>query len=129
LPTASVLEKVKGFDFLTVFLYDIHMADNDDFIEMYVVLCRTITKPDRLKILQTIGRKKVNVSTLQKIINLPMSNLSNHLNDLYRSGILGKEKKGNFVYYFLTEPKLLKAIAQMEDIFKTIANRRGTVED
>jgi DNA-binding transcriptional ArsR family regulator len=53
-----------------------------------------------------------------------MSNLSNHLNDLYRSGVLGKEKQGNYVYYYLTEPKLLQAIAQMQDILKTIFGRR-----
>lgn len=100
------------------------MKVDDDFLEMYVLLCRTISKPDRLKIIDTIGMEKKNVSTLQKELNIPMSNLSNHLNDLYRSGVLGREKQGNYVYYYLTEPELLQAIAQMQDILKTIFGRR-----
>ena len=102
------------------------MVVNDEFIEMYVLLCRTISKPDRLRIINTIKNKKMNVSTLQKKLDIPTSNLSNHLNDLYRSGILGREKQGNFVYYYLTEPKLIKAISQMQDIMKTITSRRAS---
>jgi len=99
---------------------------NEDFLEMYVLMCRTITKPDRLKIINTIGTGKKNVSSLQKELNITMSNLSNHLNDLYRSGVLGREKQGNFVFYFLTEPKLLQGISQMQSIFKAIASQRDS---
>lgn len=100
------------------------MVVNDEFLELYVLMCSTISKPVRLKIVHTIGNGKVNVSTLQKELDVPMSNLSNHLNGLYRAGILGKEKKGNFVYYYLTEPELLKGIANMQKIIKTITSRR-----
>jgi DNA-binding transcriptional ArsR family regulator len=101
------------------------MITNKDFLEMYVLMCRTISKPDRLKIIHAIGQKKVNVSTLQKELNISMSNLSNHLNDLYRTGILRKEKQGNFVYYSLAEPKLIKGITNMQEIFKSIISNRG----
>lgn len=101
------------------------MITNEEFLEMYVLMCRTISKPDRLKILSAIGKDTVNVSTLQKELNISMSNLSNHLNDLYRAGFLKKEKQGNFVYYSLIEPKLLKGIANMQEIFKGILARRG----
>lgn len=114
-----------SFDFLTNFLYYIIMIVTDDFLEMYVLMCSTISKPVRLKIIHTIGQGKMNVSTLQKKINVPMSNLSNHLTHLYRAGILGKEKDGNFVFYYLTEPKLLKGISQMQEIIKNITQRRS----
>jgi len=117
------LSALETFDFLTIFYYDMNMPINEEFIEMYVLMCRTISKPDRLKILKAIGRGKKNVSTLHKELNIPMSGLSNHLNDLYRSGVLGKEKKGNYVYYYLTEPKLIKSISQMQEIIKNITGR------
>lgn len=102
------------------------MITNDEFLEMYVLLCRTITKPDRLKILKAVGEEKVNVTSLQKQLDISMSNLSNHLNDLYRAGILGREKQGNFVYYHLLEPKLIDGITNMQEIFKSIVKRRDS---
>lgn len=102
------------------------MIVNEEFLEMYVLMCRTISKPDRLKIIKFIGTKKSNVSTLQKELNISMSNLSNHLNDLYRAGILKKEKQGNFVYYYLTEPKLITGITKMQELFKSIIIQRNT---
>jgi ArsR family transcriptional regulator len=100
------------------------MQVNDDFLEFYSLMCSTISKPARLKIIATIGDGKKNVSELQKALKIPMSNLSNHLNGLYRAGVLGKEKQGNYVYYYLNEPGLLKGIDKMQNIFKTISTKR-----
>ena len=114
------------FDFATIFLYHRNMIVNEHFLEMYVLMCRTITKPDRLKIIEAIGENKLNVTALQKQLNISMSNLSNHLNDLYRAGILAREKQGNFVFYYLVEPKLIDAVVQMQEIFKSISSRRDS---
>jgi len=62
---------------------------------------------------------------LQEELKVPMSNLSNHLNDLYRSGILIKEKQGNFAYYSLAEPDLINGINRMQKIFQTIFTNRN----
>ena len=100
------------------------MFVNENFLELYALMCSTISKPVRLKIISTIGKGKMNVSELQKILDIPMSNLSNHLNSLYRAGILRKEKKGNFVFYYLTEPELSSGIANMQEIIRKITSRR-----
>ncbi len=113
-----------SFDFFAIFRYIITMQVNDDFLEFYVLMCSSISKPARLKIIATIGEGKKNVSELQKELDITMSNLSNHLNGLYRAGIVGKEKQGNYVYYYLNEPDLLKGIAKMQDLFKTISTKR-----
>lgn len=105
------------------------MIVNDEFLELYVLLCKTVSKPDRLKIIKAIGEGKMNVSTLQKELNISMSNLSNHLNGLYRAGVLGREKQGNYTYYYLIEPRLLQGISQMQEIFKYITSRRGSKTD
>ena len=86
---------------------------NDEFLELYTIMCRTISKPLRLKILHLIGRGKMNVSDIQKELNVSLPSLSNHLNDLYRAGILRKEKDGNYVYYYLSNPELLNSIHLM----------------
>lgn len=103
------------------------MMLEDEFLELYVLMCQTISKPIRLKVLDIIGEGKMNVGELQKELDISMSSLSNHLNELYRAGVLGKEKQGNFVYYYLTQPKLLEGIARMQDLIKDITACRGVV--
>lgn len=100
------------------------MQIEDKYLEQYVLMCSTISKPVRLKILYTIGDGKMNVSSLQKELDVPMSNLSNHLNALYRAGILAKEKEGNFVFYYLTEPELIKGIGNMQKIVTKINSKQ-----
>lgn len=111
-------------DFSTLLGYIYSMILDDDYLEIYVMMCKIISKPVRLKIIYMIGEKKMNVGQLQKELDISISSLSNHLNDLYRSGVLHKEKKGNYVYYSLAEPRLLKGISQMQDIIKCINLKR-----
>lgn len=112
-------------DFFITLRYHPGMID-ENFLELYVLMCRTVTKPVRLKIIDRIAERKVNVSDLQKELGVPLSNLSNHLNDLYRVGVLGREKQGNYVYYFLSEPRLIGGIAQMQEIFRAISAKRNS---
>ena len=95
----------------------------DKFYEAYSVFCHTVTNPIRLKIIDIINKDKLNVSEIQQKADISMSNLSNHLSALYKLGILGREKKGNFNYYFLVEKDILKVMSAagklMEKIFKS----------
>jgi ArsR family transcriptional regulator len=99
---------------------------DDEFLEFYAIMCRTISKPIRLKILHLIGREKKNVSDIQNSIKISLPSLSNHLNDLYRAGVLKKEKHGNYVYYYLSRPELLKSIRQMMGSVKEIIHYKSS---
>jgi DNA-binding transcriptional ArsR family regulator len=120
----SIVFFLQMLDFIIFLVYIYYMNLDEDYLEIYVMMCRIISKPVRLKIIHLIGQKKMNVSQLQKELDISMSSLSNHLNDLYRSGVLGKEKQGNYVYYHLAEPHLLSGISQMQDIIKCINLKR-----
>jgi ArsR family transcriptional regulator len=103
------------------------MIINDEFLELYVLMCNTISKPVRLKIIYLIGKGKMNVSTMQAKLKIPMSNISNHLGALYRAGVVSKEKNGNFVFYSLTDPLLPEAIRKMQKILKSINLKRNSL--
>jgi ArsR family transcriptional regulator len=107
-------------------IQDLPERFSDEFLELYALMCRTISKPIRLKILQLIGNSKMNVTEIQKNLNISLPSLSNHLNDLYRAGILKKEKSGNFVFYYLTQPELLSSIKQMMHTIVRIMGQRDT---
>ena len=95
----------------------------DKFYETYSEFCHIISNPIRLKIIEIINKDKLNVSEIQQKVEVSMSTLSNHIGALYKLGILGREKKGNYNYYFLLEKDILKLISDagilMEKIFKS----------
>lgn len=100
------------------------MSIDERFLDHYVLMCKAISKPDRLKIINILGDKKINVGTIRKKLDISMSSLSNHLNDMYKLGILGKEKEGKSVFYYLINPELIDGISHMQKIIKVIFNDR-----
>lgn len=97
----------------------------DTFYQEYALICKTIVNPIRLKIIEIIGDQKLNVTEIQTQLNISMSNLSNHLTALHRIGVVGREKKGNFIYYYLAEPLLLEVMKKMRAVVHSIASRRN----
>ena len=89
------------------------MARNIKFYEQYAMVCQVITKPSRLLIIDLLGRNKMNVSELQEKTQLSTSSLSNHLNALFKMGVLNKSKDGVYAYYSLADVGLLKIIENM----------------
>lgn len=101
------------------------MLNGDYFYEQYALVCKTIVNPVRLKIIEIIRDGKMNVSQIREKMNISMSNLSNHLNALYLMGVLGREKKGNFIYYYLTDLDLLAVLDKMKKVVGAIVSKRN----
>ncbi|MDQ1351061.1 MAG: hypothetical protein QG657_1363 [Acidobacteriota bacterium] len=97
----------------------------DTFYQEYALICKTIVNPTRLKIIEIIGDHKLNVTEIRTHLNISMSNLSNHLTALHRIGVVGREKKGNFIYYYLAEPLLLEVMKTMRTVVHSVASRRN----
>jgi len=91
------------------------MPIDERYHENYVLLCKTIAKPDRLRIINLLEQERFSVSRLSEKLDLSFSNLSNHLNDMYKMGVLKKEREGKLVYYSLVNPNLVKGIAALND--------------
>ncbi|MCK5058760.1 MAG: helix-turn-helix transcriptional regulator, partial [Candidatus Aminicenantes bacterium] len=68
------------------------MLNGDFFYEQYALVCKAIVNPVRLKIIEVISDRKMNVSQIREKMNISMSNLSNHLSALHLMGVLGREK-------------------------------------
>ena len=100
------------------------MLNGDFFYEQYGLVCKAIVNPVRLKIIEVIGDRKMNVSQIQEKMNISMSNLSNHLGALHLMGVLGREKKGNFIYYFLSDLDLLAVLEMMKKVVRSIVSKR-----
>ena len=69
----------------------------DTVAELFAVL----STPIRLKIISAVCNGEKNVSELLAGIETTQPNMSQHLNMLYRSGVLTKRREGTQIYYRL----------------------------
>ncbi|MGN5650881.1 ArsR/SmtB family transcription factor [Bacillus sp. Brlt_9] len=61
---------------------------------------KVLSHPDRLKIVNFLAvRGKQNVTSIQTVLNLPQSTVSQHLGKLKRSNLLKADRKGLEMYY------------------------------
>ncbi len=96
------------------------MFVDEKFLNHYVLMCKAISKPVRLRVINFLYDKKLSVGSIQNKLEISLSSLSNHLNDMYKLGILGKEKDGKSVYYYLIAPELKEGIEKMQKIIKVM---------
>lgn len=101
------------------------MPIDERFLDNYVLLCKTISKPDRLRIINLLEQERLSVGQLGDKLNLSFSNLSNHLNDMYKMGVLGKTKEGKLVFYYLVNPDLVKGISALNAEIIKLLNKKN----
>jgi DNA-binding transcriptional ArsR family regulator len=73
--------------------------------EMAAELFGVLATPMRLRILSALCDQEKSVSHLLKEIDTTQPNLSQHLNLLYRAGVLAKRKDGTQVFYRVQSEK------------------------
>ncbi len=80
-------------------------SSNSPFAETEVVfqtaaeLFSLLSTPVRLKILSSLCDVEKNVSQMVAEIGVSQPNLSQHLAAMYKSGVLGKRRAGNQIFY------------------------------
>lgn len=98
------------------------MEHDEKFYDYYTSICKSISTPIRIRIIETIWEKEnLNVSQIQKKLDIPISRLSNNLSILYKIGVLDKQKKGSFIYYSLKHKEIIDAIKNMKKVVELIA--------
>ena len=76
-------------------------------------LFAVMSTPIRLRIISALCQGEKNVGQLLENIGVAQPNMSQHLNILFRSGILGKRRQGAQVFYRIedeTAAKLCRAV-------------------
>ena len=67
-----------------------------------------LSEPTRLRILHSICRDEKSVSQIVAETGATQTNVSRHLNTLYRAGALSRRKDGNFIYYGVRDSALVE---------------------
>ena len=86
-----------------------------EVIRLQAELCRSLSDPIRLRIIQELQRGERTVGELVEILGLKQSNTSQHLAILRRIGMIYPRKEGSAVYYKVANPKIVEACDLVHD--------------
>lgn len=94
-------------------------ASSDNRVyEMQARICKALANPNRLRILDLLGKKPYTVSGLQKELRIPLANVSVQLATLRAAGVVVTEKKGKQVYCSLALPEVRQACHFIRQVLK-----------
>lgn len=96
------------------------LIDRDEDIEQAAQAIKAMAHPLRLKILCVLGEQEVSVQDIVERVGTSQSNISQHLAILRDKGVLASRKESNFVFYRINNPRTLKLVAMMREVFCTI---------
>lgn len=97
--------------------FEYHLITRDEDIERASRSLKAMSHPLRLKILCTLGDRELSVQDIVETVGTSQSNISQHLAILRDMAILTSRKDANRVYYRIEDPRNLRLISMMRDIF------------
>jgi DNA-binding transcriptional ArsR family regulator len=81
----------------------------DLIYERQAELCSALANPVRLKILDLLAEQEYSAKDLGELLDLPKSNISQHLSVLKNAGILQVRSEGLYQFLSLTMPEVKQA--------------------
>jgi ArsR family transcriptional regulator len=96
------------------------LIDKDEDILQASLAMKAIAHPLRLKVLCVLGEGELSVQEIVDSVGTSQSNISQHLAILRDKGVLSTRKDANRVYYRIGDPRTVKLVGMMRDVFCTI---------
>ncbi len=93
------------------------IIDREQDINQASQAIKAMAHPLRLKILCLLGDQEVSVQDIVEYVGTSQSNISQHLAILRDKGVLATRKEANFVYYRINDPRTLKLVGLMREVF------------
>lgn len=82
-------------------------AESDQVFDQAAEVFRVMSAPMRLKIISSLCNGEKNVGQLLTEIETTQPNMSQHLNTLYQSGVVGKRRDGVQIYYRIINDRVV----------------------
>ena len=89
------------------------LAESDEILMKFF---KGLGDSTRLRIVEALVEKERNVSEIIKLLNVPQSNISNHLACLKWCGYITSRKEGTSVYYQITDERVKKIVTLAREI-------------
>jgi DNA-binding transcriptional ArsR family regulator len=73
-------------------------------------MLKVVAHPVKLFIISLLEGKSMKVGDIRAAVGAKQSVISQHLNAMASKGILGRERKGNEVFYYIRKKEVLKML-------------------
>ncbi len=84
--------------------------------EMQAEICKTLTNPKRIEILNSLRNEEKTVTELVDALGASKANVSQHLAVMRHKGILTTRRDGVNIYYRVSNPKVIEACSLMKEV-------------
>jgi len=98
----------------------------DDLVELIARRFRVLGEPMRIRLLDQLRDGEATVSELSEALAASQQNVSKHLAVLSDTGILGRRKDGNYVYYRIVDEGVFTLC---EDVCGSVRTQLRTLSD
>jgi DNA-binding transcriptional ArsR family regulator len=75
----------------------------NDLVELIAQRFRALGEPTRIRLLDRLREGEASVQQLAATIGSSQQNVSKHLGVLHQAGIVGRRRKGNYVFYSIVD--------------------------
>ena len=89
-------------------------------------LAKSLSDENRLRILLCISNRKKSVSAIVEELQLSQPLISHHLKELKRSLLVKVERDGPFIYYELTDNRIIDILLNLDKLATDLLTRRKT---
>ncbi len=90
---------------------------DEEIFELHADVCRTLSNPKRLKILNALRDGEMQVGRiLAKMGRIGKANLSQHLAVMRQKGVVAARREGNLIYYRISSAKIIQACDLMREV-------------
>jgi ArsR family transcriptional regulator len=99
--------------------------EQDRLYDLHAAICKTFANPSRLRIVEALGDGERTVSQLVELLGVSKSNVSQHLGLMREKGVVEHRREGGYVFYRLSNPKILQACRLMREVLLEQFERVG----
>src|SRR3989344_7612582 len=95
--------------------------------KLHADICKTLSNPIRLEILNLLRDKELSVSSLIVKTKLSQANISQHLSIMKSKGIVDSRREGKQIYYGIVNKKIVKAFDIMREVMSEKLKRENKI--
>lgn len=92
---------------------------NDEIHRLHSTVCKALSDPKRILILDSLRYGERSVGEICELLDLPQTNVSQHLGVLRSKGLVRSRRDAQWVYYSLVSAKVTEAIDLLVEVMKT----------
>ena len=93
-------------------------------LQTLALLAKCLADENRLRILLCVSKGKKSVSAIVEELELSQPLISHHLKELRRSLLVTVERSGPFVYYELTDDRILLILDNLSEVGEDLLKSR-----